>query len=80
MVKNPPANAGGSREAGLIPGSGRLPGRGNGNPLQYSRLENSINRIALWATAHRVAESDTTERTHSGETANFLATITLVNC
>ena len=38
MVKNPPANAGDLRDAGLIPGSGRSPGRGNGNPLQYSCL------------------------------------------
>ena len=41
MVKNPPANAG---EAGLIPGSGRSPGGGNGNPLQYSCLGNLMNR------------------------------------
>ena len=39
MVKNPPANAG---DAGLIPGSGRSPGEGNGNPLQYSYLENTM--------------------------------------
>ena len=39
VVKNPPANAGGARDAGSIPGSGRSPGGGNGNPLQYSCLE-----------------------------------------
>ena len=44
MVKNPPANAGGARDAGSIPGLGRSPGVGNGNPLQYSCLENSIDR------------------------------------
>ena len=40
VVENPPANAGDIRDAGLIPGSGRSPGGGHGNPLQYSRLEN----------------------------------------
>ena len=43
MVKNPPANAG---DEGSIPGSGRSPGEGNGNPLQYSRLENLVDREA----------------------------------
>ena len=42
MVKNPPASAGDRRDMGLIPGSGRSPGGGNGNPLQYSHLENSM--------------------------------------
>ena len=42
MVKNPPANAGAEIDMGLIPGSGRSPGGGNGNPLQYSYLENSM--------------------------------------
>ena len=40
MIKNPPANAGDIRDMGLIPGSGRSPGGGHGNPLQYSSLEN----------------------------------------
>ena len=44
-----------------IPGSGRSPGEGNGNPLQYTCLENSMNRGTWWVTVHRVAESDTTE-------------------
>ena len=60
MVKNPSANAG---DVSLIPGSGRSPGGGNGNPLQYSCLENSMDRGTWWATAHRVAELDTTETT-----------------
>ena len=47
---------------GLIPGSGRFPGDGNGNPFQYSRLENPMDREAWWATVHRVTELDTTER------------------
>ena len=57
-VKNPPANV---RDTGLIPGLGRSPGVGNGNPLQYSCLGNSIDRRAWWATVHEIAkESDTT--------------------
>ena len=49
VVKNPPANAGDVRDMGLIPGSGRSSGGGNGNPLQYSCLENSMDRGAWWA-------------------------------
>ena len=55
-VKNVPANAG---DAGLIPGSGRSPGGGNGNPLQYSCLENPMDRGAWGATVHGVAKSRT---------------------
>ena len=54
MVKNPPANGG---DTGLIPGSGRSPGVGNGNPLHYSCLENSMERGALWSIVHGVAKS-----------------------
>ena len=53
MVKKPPANAGDIRDAGSIPGLGRSPGEGNGNPLQYC-LENPIDRGAWQATVHRV--------------------------
>ena len=52
VVKNPPANAGDKRDAGLIPELGRLPGKGKGNPLQYSYLENPMERGAWWATVH----------------------------
>ena len=49
VVKNPPANAG---DAGLIPGSGRSSGEGNGNSLQYSCLGNPMNRGVWWTTVH----------------------------
>ena len=64
MVKSAPANAGDVRDVGLIPGSGRSPGAGNGNPLQDSYLENPMERGAWRATVHGVCkESDTTEMT-----------------
>ena len=56
VFKNPPVNAGDTRDLGLIPGSGRFPGGGNGNPLQYSCPENSMHRGDWQATAHGVAE------------------------
>ena len=59
VVKNPPANAGDARDAGSISGSGRSPGVGTGNPLQYSCLENSMDREAWLATVHGVAKSQT---------------------
>ena len=57
VVKNPPANAGGLRDVGLIPGSGRSPGGGHGNSLQYSFLENPISRGAWRAIVHRMVMS-----------------------
>ena len=57
LVKNLPVNAGDTEDAGLIPGSGRVPGEGNSNSLQYSCLENSMDRGAQWATVHGVTES-----------------------
>ena len=56
--KEPAHNAG---EPGSIPGPGRSPGEGNGNPLQYSCLENPMGRGAWRATVHEIAESDMTE-------------------
>ena len=57
VVKNLPANTGDVRDTGSIPGSGRSPGGGNGNPLQYSCLENLMDRGAWWATVQGVAKS-----------------------
>ena len=57
VVKNEPANAGDAKDAGLIPGLGRSPGGGNGNPLQYSCLENSMGRGAWLATVHGATKS-----------------------
>ena len=59
VVKNPPVNAGDMRDIGLIPGSGRLPGGGYCNPLQYSCLENPMDQGAWRATVYRVAKSQT---------------------
>ena len=65
-VKNLPANAEDTKDMGLISGSGRSPGVGSGNSLQYSCLENSMDRGTWWDTVHEVAkELDTTEHTHS---------------
>ena len=63
VVKNPLANAGDIRDAGLIPGLRRSPGEGNSSPLQYSCLENSMDRGAWWATVHGAIKSDMTEAT-----------------
>ena len=59
MLKNPPANAGDVRDAGLIPGVGRSSGEGNVNPLQYSCLRNPMDRGALRAIVHGVTKSQT---------------------
>ena len=59
MVKSLPANAGDTRDAGSIPGLGRYPGGGNGNPLQYSCLGNPMDRGAWQATVLEVAKSQT---------------------
>ena len=57
VAKNPPANAGDTRDIGLISGWGRSPEVGNGNPLQYFCLENPTDRGAWWATDHDIAKT-----------------------
>ena len=59
VVKNPPANAGDVRDTGSIPGSGRSPGGGHGNPLQYSCLDSAMDRGAWRAMVHGVTKSQT---------------------
>ena len=81
-VKNLPANAGGVRDLGWIPGLGRSPGEGNDNPFQYYCLENAMDRGAWQATVHGVSkELDTTEGTKQqppGVSASFPHNDTLV--
>ena len=57
LIQNPPANTGDARDSGSVLGSGRSPGEGNDYPLQYSCLENSMDRGAWQATGHRVPKS-----------------------
>ena len=59
VIKNPPANVEAARDLGSVSGSGRSPGGGNGNLLQYSSLGNSMNKGAWWATVHRATENHT---------------------
>ena len=65
MVKNLPANSGDTGDVGSTTGSGRSPGEGNGNPLQYSCLENSMDRGARQATRYRITKSQTRLSTHA---------------
>ena len=65
VVRNPPARAGNTRHKGLIPGSGRSPGVGNGNPLQYSCLENSMDGGVCQATVEGLAKIWTRLSTHT---------------
>ena len=69
VIKNPPDNAG---DLGLIPGWGRSPGEGNGNPFHYSCLRNPMDRGTWWATVYRVArESDKTQRLIMNEYSTY---------
>ena len=73
MVKNSPDNAGDAGDAGSIPGLGRSPVKGNGNPLQYSCLGNSMDRGVWWATVHGVAkESDVTYQLNNNSNIIFV--------
>ena len=65
VVKNPPSTAGDARDVGSVPGLGRSPGGGNGNPHQFSCLENSMDRGGWWATVHGVAKSQKQLITHT---------------
>ena len=65
VAKNLPANAGDARDLGLIPGSGRSHGVENGNPVQYSCLENSMDRRAWQVTVHGVTTSQTQPSVHT---------------
>ena len=75
VVKNMSANAGDLREASSIPGSGRSPEGGHGNPIQYSYLENPMDRGAWWATVHRVTELDMIEMTEHAHDLNSKCTM-----
>ena len=81
VVKNPAANARDTRDVGLIPGSGRSPGGGHGNPHQDSCLANPMDKGTWWATVHRIAESQTQLkrlRTHAQRgMEGFTKTVTL---
>ena len=72
VVKNLPANAGDAEDVGSMPESGRFPGKGNGNPLQYSCLGKPMDREAWQAVAHGVVKSQTRLSMHA-RTAYFLA-------
>ena len=65
MVKNPPANARDAKDVGLIPGLGGSSGEGNGNPFQYSCVENSMDRGAWWAAVRGVKKSQTRLSMHA---------------
>ena len=78
VVKNLLASAGDARDVSLISGSEKAPGERNGNLLQYSCLENPMDRGAWWATAHRVAKSWTRLSTHvHGVSNEFSETLSL---
>ena len=71
LAVNNPANAGDIRDAGLIPELGRSPGGGHGNPLQYSCLENPMDRGALWAAIYGVAQSWTRLKRLSSSSSSY---------
>ena len=80
MIKNPSANAGDVRDQGLTPGSGRSPGVGNGNPLQYSCLGNLTDRGAWRATVQGVVKSQT-QLTHTNtHTSRSLFSLLFFDC
>ena len=75
VVKNLPASAGDARDVGSVSRSGRPPGGGNGNPLQYSCLENPMHREAWWAESMGSKRADMTEHAHAqGRPTNIMST------
>ena len=72
VVKNLPVSAGDVRDSGLIPGLGRSSGGGHGNPVQYSCLENPMDRGAWWVSVHRVAKGQTQQSTLVPPESSFL--------
>ena len=85
MVKNLPANAGDERDTGFIPGSGRSPGKRNGNLFQYSCLKSSVDRRASQATVHEVTELNmmtkhTHTDTHPGTKGKAESSLVLARC
>ena len=80
VVKNPPVNAGEVRVEGSIPGLGRSPEEGHGNPLQYSCLENPMDRRAWWATVHGVTKSRTPFPQASIQTVSTLYPSYILGC
>ena len=76
VVKNPPVNAGDTRDTGSTPGLGRCPGGGQGNPLQYSFLENPMDRGAWWTMVHGVTKSQMGLRQLSNAHGEFWARLT----
>ena len=75
MVKNLLANAGGARDVGSVSGSGRSPGEGNGNPLQYSCLEIPMDTGASWATVHGITKSRTSTCNYKKHTLAYICII-----
>ena len=80
VVKNWPASAGDARDMGSVPGSGRSPGVGNGNPLQYSCLENSMDRRAWGARVHGVSKSRTGLSSSTLSVSSILFSPVLCKC
>ena len=78
LVKNLPAKAGDIRHASSIPGSERSPEGGHGNSLQYSRLENSMDRGGWWATVYRVTKSQTQLKQLSTHRHNRFTQVTAI--
>ena len=80
MVRNLPADAGDTRDAGSIPGLGKSPGEGNGNPPQYSCLENPMDRGAWWATVHQVTKNQTQLNIHAEQLSQCATAAEPVPC